>query len=448
MMHFTVRSTRALLVASLVGLLATADLVTPREAHAQRDKDKEKEKDIESISLSIGETKTIPAAGIRNFSLATEGIAELKVSPESFVITGKKQGETSLLLIRNDGRETTYSISVSARPIAVVEREVRQLIGDYPGIQVRRIGNKLFIEGGVNSALEKKRFDQIASLYPGQVDALVNEGSSPRERKLLLRLDFFFVYYEKTSSYAVGIGWPATIGGTNGATPVFTTDVNLDLISGTVTSARASIVNQPLPRLDIGARNGWAKVTKQSTVITGNGSEAKFSSGGEQNYLQTVGLTQGLVSVRFGTNITVLPRFDSVTRDVEVKLDADVADLTPPASGTIPGRNTTQLQTLVTLKLGQALVLSGLKTETKRNDIQGLPLLSQIPVLGVLFGSHAKAAQEVEAAIFIVPSVVDSVPSSSLDVIRNAMATYDEFSGGMKGLDTFPSTPPSATKAK
>ena len=148
-------------------------------------------------------------------------------------------------------------------------------------------------------------------------------------------------------------------------------------------------------------------------------------------------------SVR-GTNVTVLPRFDSVTRDVEVKLDADVADLTPPASGTIPGRNTTQLQTLVTLKLGQALVLSGLKTDTKRNDIQGLPLLSQIPVLGVLFGSHAKNSQEVEAAIFIVPSVVDSVPKSSLDVIRNAMSTYDEFSGGMKGLDTFPSTPPAA----
>lgn len=439
-MTFSLRSSRALALSGLLVLAATTDT---GEALAQRGKPAA-EADVESISLSVGETKTISASGIRNYSLATEGIAELKVSAESFVVTGKKQGETSLLLIRNDGRETTYSISVSARPIAVVEREVRQLIGDYPGVQVRKIGNKLFIEGGVNSPGEKKRFDQIATLYPGQVDTLVNEGSSPRERKLLLRLDFFFVYYEKTSSYAVGIGWPANIGGTTGSAPVFTSDVNLDLIGQTVTSARASIVNQPLPRLDIGARNGWAKVQKQSTVITSNGNEAKFSSGGEQNFLQTVGLTQGLVSVRFGTNVTVLPRFDSVTRDVEVKLDADVADLTPPVSGTIPGRNTTQLQTLVTLKLGQALVLSGLKTDTKRNDIQGLPLLSQIPVLGVLFGSHAKNAQEVEAAIFIVPSVVDSVPKSSLDVIRNAMSTYDEFSGGMKGLDTFPSTPPAA----
>lgn len=416
------------------------------EAHAQRGANATSTErgEVESIALAVGETKTVPASGVKNYSQPNGEIIDLRVSSESFVIQGKKAGETSFYIIRNDGKELTYQITVAQRALGPVEREVRQLIGDYPGVAVRRIGNKLFIEGGVNTAAEKKRFDQIAALYPGQVDSLVNEGSSPRERKLLLRLDFFFVYYEKTSSYSIGIGWPATIGGTAGTTPVFATNVDLDLISGTVTSARASIVNQPLPRLDIGARNGWAKVSKQSTVITGNGSEAKFTSGGEQNFLQTVGLTQGLVSVRFGTNITVLPRFDSVTRDIEVKLDADVADLVPPAAGIVPGRNTTTLQTQVTLKLGQALVLSGLKTDSKRNDIQGLPLLSQIPVLGVLFGSHSRASQEVEAAIFIVPSVVDSVPKSSLDVIRNAMTTYDEFSGGMKGLDTFPSTPPAA----
>ena len=421
-------------------------VLTPGVALAQRGAAAPADRggEVESIALAVGETKTVPATGVKNYSQPNAEILDLKVSSESFVLQGKKAGETSFYIIKNDGKEVTYQISVSARPIGPVEREVRQLIGDYPGVAVRRIGNKLFIEGGVNTAAEKKRFDQLAVLYPGQVETLVTEGSSPRERKLLLRLDFFFVYYERSSSYSIGIGWPATIGGTSGQAPVFTSNIDLDLISGTITSARASIVNQPLPRLDIGARNGWAKVSKQSTVITGNGSEARFTSGGEQNYLQTIGLSQGLVSVRYGTNITVLPRFDSATRDIEVKLDADVADLVPPTSGTIPGRSTTTLQTQVTLKLGQALVLSGLKTDTKRNDIQGLPLLSQIPVLGVLFGSHAKTSQEIEAAIFIVPSVVDSVPKSSLDVIRNAMSTYEEFSGGMKGLDTFPIAPPSA----
>src|SRR5688500_19335992 len=48
--------------------------------------------------------------------------------------------------------------------------------------------------------------------------------------------------------------------------------------------ATASIVDQVLPGLDIAATHGWAKVLKHSTVVTSNGSEAKFESGGEQNY--------------------------------------------------------------------------------------------------------------------------------------------------------------------
>src|SRR5690606_26819652 len=118
-----------------------------------------------------------------------------------------------------------------------------------------------------------------------------------------------------------------------------------------------------------------------------------------------------LVPVKYGTNVTVLPRYDSNTRDVELKLGADVADLTPPAAQNgPPGRTTTKLETQVTLKLGQALVLSGIKTAEQRRQVTGLPGLSEIPVLGLLFGSHANDKQETEGAVFIVPSIVDTVP--------------------------------------
>src|SRR5262249_61288470 len=95
-------------------------------------------------------------------------------------------------------------------------------------------------------------------------------------------------------------------------------------------AAQASIVNQPLPRLDSASRHGWAKVLKQSTVLTSNGSEATFDSGGEQNIVAAAGLTAKLEKLPFGTNVTVLPRYDPTSRDVEVKLTADVSDLTPP----------------------------------------------------------------------------------------------------------------------
>src|SRR5690606_31608174 len=156
--------------------------------------------------------------------------------------------------------------------------------------------------------------DQIASLYGDQVTSIVTIGRF-EERKLLVRLDFYFVQYEKTSGYNAGIGWPASIGGTGaGGNAVFQNQYTFDFITRTSTSAQAQIVNQPMPRLDIAARRGWVKIAKQSSVITANGNEATFQNGGEQNVFATVGLTATLVTVKFGTNVTVLPRYDSNTR--------------------------------------------------------------------------------------------------------------------------------------
>lgn len=416
-----------ILTAALAFLLLTA-----QAAWAQKHED---------LNVSIGETKTIAAPGIDRYSTASPEIADVRTDGGSnFVVTGKKSGTTSLLLIRRDGSQVTYDIVVSVRPMAVLEKELNALIADSPGIKLRRVGAKFFIEGGVSTESDLKRIQQVSAIYGEQVVSLVVVGGGAAERKLLMRLDFFFVQYEKNTSYAVGIGWPAAIGGTG----IGNSNFRFDFLGRTTTAAQASIINQPLPRLDIGARNGWAKVLKQATVITGNGNEAKFSSGGEQNFLQNAGFTVGLTTVKFGIDVAVLPRYDSNSRDLELRLQSDVADLVPSVGGTVPGRSTTKLDTLVTLKLGQALVLSGIKTQTRRQDSEGLPLLSDIPVLGVLFGSQRKQDSEVEGAIFIIPSVVDSVPKSSLDVIRNAVSTYKDFSGDMKELETFPVQPPSA----
>lgn len=401
----------------------------------------------DEVNLAVGETKTLSAVGVKEYSEGVKGVVDVVPTPDgrTFVLTGKKPGTTTLLMIRTDGAQTTYDISVANRNPQQVEREIQQLTEGIAGIKTRRVGSRIFIEGGVSTDTELKRVNQLAGLYGGQVESLVTVGTVS-ENKLLIRLDFFFVQYERTSGYNVGIGWPTSVlGATPQGTQVVGTTFNYDFISRTTTTANAQIVNQPLPRLDISARHGWAKVVKQSSVITSNGSEATFQSGGEQNFLQNIGLTTSLVSVKFGTNVTVLPRYDSNSRDVQIKLGADVADLTPPtASGGPPGRNTTKLETLVTLKLGQALILSGIKTASQRRNVAGLPGLSEVPVLGLLFATHAQERQEVEGAVFIVPSVIDTVPKSAIELINNAMTTYKEYSGDVEYVDTYPKTPPSA----
>lgn len=437
-----VANVAAALAVGALSLGFVTGAVCPREAFAQA-----KGGAHEDISLAVGETRTLSAVGVKEYSEGVKGIVDVVPTPDgrTFVLTGKKPGATTLLLIRTDGTTTTYEIAVATRNPALVEKEVQQLMEGIPGLRTRRIGSRVFIEGGVSTDAELKRVQQIATLYGGQVEVLAERGSVA-ERKLLIRLDFFFVQYERTSGYNVGIGWPTSIGGT---TPqgqaIFQNQYTFDFITRTSTQATAQVVNQPLPRLDIAARKGWVKVAKQSSVITANGNEATFQNGGQSNFLVTTGFAANLVSVNFGTNVTVLPRYDSNTRDVEIKLAADVADLTPPQSPNgPPGRTTTKLETLVTLKLGQALVLSGIKTATQRRNITGLPGLSEIPVLGLLFGSHAQDKQETEGAVFIVPSVVDTVPKSAIELINNTMAVYREYTGEIEYVDAYPKTPPSA----
>ncbi len=402
----------------------------------------------DDIALAVGETKTIPASGVRQYSVAAEDIASVTPTPEGsqFVISGRKPGSTTLLLIKNDGTRVTYDINVALRSPQAVEKEVLQLIEGIPGLKTRRIGARIFLEGAVSNESDLKRVQRVAESYNGQVESLVTVGQSPADRKILVRVDFFFVRYQKARQFAIGLGWPASIGGDLGlaGTPIAQSQFTFDFISKTASTAQASIVGQPLPRLDISSTRGWAKVVKQATVITSNGSEAVFNSGEEQNFEQRSSVAVGLVKVFAGTNVKVLPRYDSSTKDCEVKITTDFSEFTPPAGGSVPGRNLTNLETLVTLKLGQAVILSGIHTNELRNDNKGLPFISEVPVIGLLFGSQTRAYQEVEGALFIVPSIIDSVPKSSLELIKTAVDQYKEYSGDIETVDTFPKAPPSA----
>ena len=139
----------------------------------------------------------------------------------------------------------------------------------------------------------------------------------------------------------------------------------------------------------------------------------------------------------------MLPRFDSKTRELSIKVSADVSDLTPPAASTIiPGRDTSKLSTNVDLKLGQSIVLSGIRTRSQRHAIGGLPFLSEIPILGLLFGSHSDSKEETKKTIFIVPSVIESVPAANMDMINNALTQYDAYSGDIRKLQSYDKTPP------
>jgi len=428
---------KRLVRASLASACVAFVLAGSAGAQAQGQRKGESAEDSDDIALAIGETRTISARDVKNYSEGVTGIIDIKLTSDAsqFVLVGRKPGSTTLLLIKNDGTQRSISVNVFSRSPAVVEKELNQLLQGL-NVKTRRIGSQIVIDGVVSTETDLKRVQQVADLYPGQVMSLVqlpSKGGAAvptvpggEVQRHLIRIDFFFVQYDRASSYAVGIAWPESIGA--GAA----LEINYDLLAGTARTATASVTGQPLPRLDIASRRGWAKVLKQATVITNNDTQATYSSGGEQNFPVNTGLTIGLEKIAFGINLTVLPSYDPASRELALKLGADIADLTSSVSGTtLPGRATSRLESNVTLKLGQCLVLSGIKTESLTQSVSGLPGLSDIPLIGLLFGTHGQSKIETEGAIFVMPSVVQAPSGPGAELVELALKKFRDFDGDM-----------------
>ena len=406
-------------------------LTVARDAHAQS-------ADNLTINVTVGGTQTMPTEGWDGFDSGSQ-FATVDTSRDGkfFLIKGVSPGRQTLTLTKGK-KKMAYEIVVTVRDLTGLRKELEQKLSSTPGIRIVEAGNKLVIDGSVPNKDAAERIKALIADYKGQVEfAVVVGGPAVSDSRVLVRLDFFFVQYTKTSNLGWGIGWPSSLLGGK-------MKLDYELLSNTLTGAQATVTDQALPRLDIGARNGWAKVLKQTSLVTENGSTSAFSNGGETNFLTSVGLAVSVTGVSFGTKLEVRPRYESLTREVQVSVKAEIADLVPPQAGTVPGRTTTTLDTIVSLKLGQALVLSGVKTMTKRVDNTGIPFLSQIPGLGLLFGTETRSEEELEGAIFIIPSILDQPSKSATEMIRASIDTYKDYSGGIHKVESFNPVPPSA----
>jgi pilus assembly protein CpaC len=61
-----------------------------------------------------------------------------------------------------------------------------------------------------------------------------------------------------------------------------------------------------------------------------------------------------------------------------------------------------------------------------------LPILSDIPILGILFASHQNTDFETQGSIFLVPSVVATVPVPAADLVDSAISGFRRYDGDFR----------------
>lgn len=334
-----------------------------------------------SLSLDVGEQTSVPGTDVVNYSEGAPGIVDVRVSAvrgsdPRFVLVALQPGSTTLLLILNNGRQVQYSITV------------RDPDATPTGIQERSN----------------------------------------------VRLDLYFVQISESGSYQIGLAWPTSIGGDG----VASLTANIDLVAGEVVQGAALVTGHPLPRLDLLQSSGWARMVRHVSLITANANTARYSSGSEVNIPIVGSQSAELRQIFFGSTVEVLPRFDEETSRVELRVNASVSDIADDRGTGIPGRVISESETLVNLAMGEAMVLAGAVAESSSFGRSGLAGLSQIPILGVLFGTNVARQESVQNALFIIPSVVDSVDTQVRSHIESALDLYWSYDGDLEERELLP----------
>lgn len=144
-------------------------------------------------------------------------------------------------------------------------------------------------------------------------------------------------------------------------------------------------------------------------------------SGGTSIFAQTIQFRDT------GVILTVTPRINA-SGVVTLNLAQEVSSAQPNATGVsgAPQINKSQFQTTVMLQDGQTLALGGIITESTTNSRNRIPLLGDIPGIGMLFGSTSLSKTRKELVLLITPHVAQDIPQ--------AAATTDDLLSRMKDL--------------
>ncbi|MCU0949167.1 MAG: hypothetical protein MUF47_13100, partial [Porphyrobacter sp.] len=95
-----------------------------------------------------------------------------------------------------------------------------------------------------------------------------------------------------------------------------------------------------------------------------------------------------------------------------------------------PVISTRKVSTTVSVQDGQVLALGGLIRNVQTRDKTGIPFLSQIPIIGGLFGRQVDATDKIELVILLKPRVIRTADDARAvtEELRNKIRSLEPFS--------------------
>lgn len=156
---------------------------------------------------------------------------------------------------------------------------------------------------------------------------------------------------------------------------------------------------------------GLARRLANPTLITTSGVEANFVVGGEVPIDQSFTGEDGNVATEtgyreYGVRLTFLPVvLDDNLIQLRVEPEVSDVDLSLSANGQFAFISR-KAETTVALRDGQSFAIAGLLQADNTRNVEQVPWLGQVPVLGALFRSTQFQKRETDLVILVTPHLV------------------------------------------
>jgi len=192
--------------------------------------------------------------------------------------------------------------------------------------------------------------------------------------------------------------------------PFGTTDrfnVNLPAAVNAGSIAFSILKGSSLLDLELSALQAENKgeIISSPRVVTADRHEAYIEQGTEIPYLSAT--SSGATQVEFKKAVLSIVVTPQITPDDRIIMDLEVtSDDVGEVFAGIPSIDTKTVETQVLVNNGDTIVLGGIYQQVTRNEVDKVPFLGDIPILGYLFKHTLESDEKAELLIFVTPKIL------------------------------------------
>jgi pilus assembly protein CpaC len=386
------------------------------------------------LSLGIGKSVVIDLPrDIKDVLVADPKIANAVVrSTQRAYIIGAAVGQTNIVFFDSAGQQiAAYDIAVK-RDLNGVRAALKQTLPNAD-IQIEGLGDGVILTGSAASPIEAQQAGELAARLVGGADKVVNSIAVRGRDQVMLKVTVAEVQRSIIKQLGIDLSANMTYGTAvvkfNNSNPFTANTAPLVGTNNLTTSFGGAPTVQATLRAMESA--GVVRTLAEPNLTAISGESATFISGGEFPIptgvtCQTTtagGIGQCVQAVsfkKFGISLNFTPVVLTEGR-ISLRVMTEVSEvstenaLTGGAGGTtIPSIKTRRAETTLEIPSGGSMAMAGLIQEQTKQAINGLPGLSQLPVLGTLFRSRDFVNNQTELMVLVTPYIVRAVAQKDL----------------------------------